>query len=98
MKYLLIILLMATPAFACDPREVVLGKTKTYRILFRGLSKGGNLVEIYRNEKTHAWFAARTDHKGKMCVLMQGRGFETMSLGLPVALLDDYKILTNSHF
>ena len=51
MKYLLIILLMATPAFACDPREVVLGKTKTYRILFRGLSKGGNLVEIYRNEK-----------------------------------------------
>lgn len=34
MKYLLIILLMAAPAFACDPREVVLGKTKTYRILF----------------------------------------------------------------
>ena len=43
-------------------------------------------------------YGARTDHKGKMCVLMQGRGFETMSLGLSVALLDDYKILTNSHF
>lgn len=98
MKYFLIILLMATSELAYDLREVVLGKTKSYRILFRGLSKGGNLVEIYLNEQTRAWFAARTDRKGKMRVLMQGRVFETMSLGLPVELLDDYKILTNSHF
>ena len=95
MKYLLIIWVMVTPAFACDPREVVLGKTKTYQILFRGLSKSGQLVEIYRNEKTRAWFAARTDRNGAMCVLMQGRGFETMALGLPVALLVDVKTYKN---
>lgn len=39
MKYLLIILLMAAPAFACDPHEVVLGKTKTYRIFFEAYQK-----------------------------------------------------------
>ena len=85
MKYLLMIWVMVAPAFACDTRQMVLEKTKAYRVLFRGLSKSGHLVEIYRNEKTRAWFAARTDGKGVMCVLMQGRGFETMPLGAPVA-------------
>ena len=87
MRYLLAIWLMVSPAFACDPRPVVLAKAKSYRVLFRGLSENGSLLEIYRNEKTRIWFASLTDQNGSMCVLIKGRGFETMPLGMPVAAL-----------
>lgn len=85
MRYLLAIWLMVSPAFACDPRPVVLTKAKSYRVLFRGLSENGSLLEIYRNEKTRIWFASITDQNGSMCVLIKGRGFETMPFGMPVS-------------
>ena len=85
MRYLLAIWLMVSLAFACDPRPVVLAKAKSYRVLFRGLSENGSLLEIYRNEKTRIWFASITDENGSMCVLIKGRGFETMPFGMPVS-------------
>lgn len=93
MRYLLAIWLMVSPAFACDPRPVVLAKAKSYRVLFRGLSENGSLLEIYRNEKTRIWFASITDQNGSMCVLIKGRGFETMPFGMPVSALSKGQVL-----
>ena len=93
MRYLLAIWLMVSPAFACDPRPVVLAKAKSYRVLFRGLSENGSLLEIYRNEKTRIWFASITDQNGSRCVLIKGRGFETMPFGMPVSALSKGQVL-----
>ena len=93
MRYLLAIWLMVSPAFACDPRPVVLAKAKSYRVLFRALSENGSLLEIYRNEKTRIWFASITDQNGSMCVLIKGRGFETMPFGMPVSAFSKGQVL-----
>ena len=93
MRFLLAICLMVSPAFACDPRSVVLAKAKSYRVLFRGLSENGSLLEIYRNEKTRIWFASLTDQNGSMCVLIKGRGFETMPFGMPVSAFSMDQVL-----
>ena len=93
MRYLLAIWLMVSQALACEPRPAVLAKAKSYRVLFRGLSENGSLLEIYRNEKTRIWFASITDQNGSMCVLIKGRGFETMPFGMPVSALSKGQVL-----
>ena len=37
------------------------------------------MVEVYQNDKFHAWFASVTDARGKMCLVSQGQGFSTIS-------------------